>query len=505
MQNTIWARVFLILAAIPMVFIFGSYIFATNPTYFLLLVLILGSGIFYFYKKKSCNKYFAMKKHNYKLYFWIAFTMYIILQLVVGTRITVNPAWDFGTLYYNAQAYVINGAFEAPQTIARFPHNDLLLLVYIVYFRMLTFLHIPISVNAVLGLNIVFIDVAIFFVYKSANALWNEKIAFFVALACFAFLPLLAYAPILYTDTASLPFVAIILWLQALIAKKKYTVYSKKWFICMALQGVFLAIGYLFKATVVIIGVAIAVVILFQPKSIYNWKSKLIRIISTFLAFVLVVTLSQAIFTQVNLTSKESEEAYSFPATHWLMMGLVGNGGYNQEDADFTMSFPTKEAKKEANILEIKERLSSMGFIGYVSLLNRKAVYTWADGTYYSSAKLAVTPLHEGTFAQIFRLDGKYNFLYQAYANFYQTILLFGLAMAYLKKLMKPKFDYWTILLFAISGLAIFLFLWEDRSRYLLNFFPLLVLASLYGYKNFFAASNSILEKRKTNINEKSS
>lgn len=477
-----------------MVFIFGSYIVATNPIYFLLLILFFGMGIFYFYRKSVTDIDTIQKHRNYKLYFWVAFAVYVLLQFLVGTKITVDPAWDFGTLYYNAQEYVMNGVFQAPETVARFPHNDLLLLVYIAYFKALTFLHMPISVNAVLGLNIVLIDVTIVFIYKTANVLWESKTAFFTGLACFAFLPLLAYAPILYTDTASLPFVAIILWLQSFLAEKKYSTYSKQWFACVALQGVFLAAGYLLKATVIIIGVAIVIVVLFQPQITYSWKKKAVRILSTLLAFLIVVSVAQFVFVKTNLTSKESAENYSFPATHWLMMGLVGNGGYNQEDADFTMSFPTKAAKKQANIAKIEERLSGMGLTGYLCLLNRKAVYTWADGTYYSSAKLAVTPLHDGILAQIFRLDGSYNFVYQAYTTFYQTLLLFGIAMAYTKRILKPKFDFLTILLLSISGLAVFLFLWEDRSRYLLNFFPLLLLSSVYGYKKLFETSTNFLK-----------
>ena len=80
------------------------------------------------------------------------------------------------------------------------------------------------------------------------------------------------------------------------------------------------------------------------------------------------------------------EEAYSYqmPYTHWLMMGLTGDGGFNLDDVKYTQSFPNIDEKKAANIEVIKQRLSDYGFIGTIKHMTNKSVHnTWGDGTYF--------------------------------------------------------------------------------------------------------------------------
>ena len=49
-------------------------------------------------------------------------------------------------------------------------------------------------------------------------------------------------------------------------------------------------------------------------------------------------------------------------------MGLRNPGGYNVHDYKFTKSFPTRQAKTDANIAQIKSRIAEMEFSGMLDL-----------------------------------------------------------------------------------------------------------------------------------------
>ena len=87
------------------------------------------------------------------------------------------------------------------------------------------------------------------------------------------------------------------------------------------------------------------------------------------------------------------------PSTHWIMMGLNNPGGYDDNDAHFSIGLKNDDKSnqeiKEANIQIIKERIQNYGFTGMIDHLKQKINYTWSDGTYFSIRKLIREPLME--------------------------------------------------------------------------------------------------------------
>lgn len=75
-------------------------------------------------------------------------------------------------------------------------------------------------------------------------------------------------------------------------------------------------------------------------------------------------------------------DRYRFPVTHWIMMSL--NSEYKthvDEDVDFTMSFDTYDAKKQANIREIKARLENISTpYEACKMAYHKVARTWDSG-----------------------------------------------------------------------------------------------------------------------------
>ena len=156
------------------------------------------------------------------------------------------------------------------------------------------------------------------------------------------------------------------------------------------------------------------------------------------------------------------------------MMGLAGNGGYNNEDYVLTFSAPDGETRKALIRDEIAARLKEMGPAGLVRHALDKIGYTWGEGTYYLPHKLAMGPTQPHSFwAEIF-FEGRAHFsLFLRYANgLMLCMLLYLLAGA----LQKQSRDVLFAARLSVCGLFFFLLIWEARSRYLVNYVPVLLL-----------------------------
>ncbi len=83
--------------------------------------------------------------------------------------------------------------------------------------------------------------------------------------------------------------------------------------------------------------------------------------------------------TQTTIEFNKNEQ---YPITHWMMMGLKGNGGYNLSDSNATSSQKKYQDKKDYNIKVIKKRLKDYGPIGYTKFLLNKQYYNTAAGDF---------------------------------------------------------------------------------------------------------------------------
>ena len=122
----------------------------------------------------------------------------------------------------------------------------------------------------------------------------------------------------------------------------------------------------------------------------------------------------------------------------------------------------------------LEERLKEMGPAGLVRHALDKIGYTWGEGTYYLPHKLAMGPTQPHSFwAEIF-FEGRAHFsLFLRYANgLMLCMLLYLLAGA----LQKQSRDVLFAARLSVCGLFFFLLIWEARSRYLVNYVPVLLL-----------------------------
>lgn len=408
-----------------------------------------------------------------------------LIQLYFGAKLKIYPANDLRHVAYTAASFGRTGSFQTARDyiatghnyyMARYPNNFAIMMILAVMYRIwfLIFGYIPLYLPV--AVNCIAVSASLLFTVLIAKEMWGRRKAVYTLILLAIFAPYYVYVPFYYTDTLSMPFgvIAIYLILRALKTDNSRKV---KKYAMLAVAGMLLFVGFKVKGS---IGVILAAALIYALLR-YKMKEFACIALALIMGFGSFFVMFRVGYNAVGLVSEEQADQYEYPYTHWVMMGLRGVGGYNGKDSMFTDSIDGKAEKQEANIEVIKERLKAM--LEQHKLTEhfvRKAIWTWIDGTYFIPGHITHYVrrcfLHE-----IFLRDGKYYNWYYGYSNAYQLVLLFLMLMSLLKGVIRPKIEFTVLIKGAVFALFLFLLIWEARSRYLYNMTPLYILMAVDG------------------------
>lgn len=353
--------------------------------------------------------------------------------------------------------------------LARYPNNQALFVILAVIYSATDTLFgcMPNTAPAVLNLIGVFLSYCL--MYLIAKQVSRDN---YTPLYCTVFGALFSvfytYTPFYYTDTMSMPFVMLSVWLFLKALKKDSVL---KTVILISLSMVCVCIGYKIKGSVIILVLAYIIysVFLFEKKRL---KLFFTRIISVCAAFVIALAGVGAFINSFGLSDVNESYWREFPVTHWIMMGLFDRGGYNEDDFWYTETQGDYDQKLEADEYMIKERLKKYGFAGLAKHLAKKVSYTWSDGT-YSIARF----LKNGD-SNMLRSFVTESSIFTFICSVYQCALLAAILFSFVYGSASDSKGGEVLLRIILMGIYFFLILWETRARYLVNFTPLfLVLA----------------------------
>lgn len=268
------------------------------------------------------------------------------------------------------------------------------------------------------------------------------------------------WLPFYYTNTCSMAFAV---WgaylLLAVFCKREKTGGRKYGDVCKcALAGILFAAGFEIRATTAITLIAALMVIFCVEKkdgSNIN-KNKLLEskiasaAVCIFVLF-MAMGITEGLYSKIEdhyLAFDERDTA--FPMTHWIAMGLSDTGTFSPADEAYTMSFDTKEEKKEADLSLVKERVSALGPVGVGKLYFKKLAMTFGDGA--------------GGYHSELNLSQDYGWLWQVVYGVHRDPLLAVTQAFYLLSL--------------ISGLGVAVLLWKKKLPGELFFLPLFLLGS---------------------------
>lgn len=322
-------------------------------------------------------------------------------------------------------------------------------------------------------INVICIDIAMYFAYRIVQILKDRALAVKFLILC-AINPLLyAYTVLVYTSTLSMPFIlgSIYFFLRARQEKSvwKKTAYT-------VITTLILYFGFKLRVTVIISLIAIMIYILLQMKGAIT-KQKLVRLGKSTVAILITLVLAVGIYQGIEKTYVKFDYSDTgFPITHWLMMGAQGSGGFNTEDFNYTLSFPTKEERIKANLAEYKKRIYNLGVDGTFRLMLNKLKVTWSDGL---DATIDTLGDNKTYYKINDYLTGSKKDIYVSYCHMYHLMLMVLVLISALKAL-KRKYDnpFFMIYLNLLGGILFHLF-WEAGAAYNICFtFLILVLAS---------------------------
>ncbi|WP_367924175.1 glycosyltransferase family 39 protein [uncultured Ruthenibacterium sp.] len=396
---------------------------------------------------------------------------YLLVQMVFAFVLEVQPTrtWDFGLVFSAAQQYAQTGVLPADY-FNQFHNNAPMYLVLVAVFKVLGALGVENTMPAALVCNVLCVNVSLLLLYRVLRHLYGVKNALFGLIGAFLFLPFLLYGPIVYTDTVTLPFPigALALWLSA----RDRPAGAGRMLRCMG-AGFLAAAGAWLKITVAIALVAAVLDALLYAGSRKGWKMAACMAVS-FAALYTVLSVAALISPWLPAYDKEK----AIPWQHWVMMGLSGDGGYNDADYKLTLQGEDYSARVQIAQSEIVRRIEEMGPKGLLSHGLDKLSYIFGDGLYYAPMKLDIGSVHKGNFLQEYFIQGMRHTGRSVYAALgIQVAMLAGLAAASVNAARRRDHRA-TVLRVAVLGLALFLLLWEARSRYLLNFLPVMLVAA---------------------------
>ena len=439
----------------------------------------------------------------------IGMTAMLTMQLILGYFLISTPVTDWFTIDTIARNFARNGNFDNMYQglpagrydyMARYTNNNGILVILSFYYRVVYLLFGEVSSFAPVVLNTVFINTSVIFTFLIAKKIFNFKGAFLTLFCCIFFLPYYTYTAYYYSDSLSIPFTVISIYLIIKGQEKiKHKINPHDFAVSLLyffFSGVIIALGFVVKGSIFIILVG-AIVYIFLCG---DWKKSLMSVACILLTVLIVISGINTFINSLNIVSEEKLYAEKYPVNHWIMMGLNGNGGFNQKDAVFTAKAGNYDQKKQADNQEIKKRISSMGFDGMVKHLYRKLIYTWSDGTYYIQHHLNRLDIDgnriedENILFEFVLNDGEHYEAFRTYSSVYHMCMLIGICLSgyfYLKKIRPDKL---TLIHGTIFGVILFFSVWETRSRYLYNFTPLFIITAVDGIILFW---NSELFKPK--------
>lgn len=452
-----------------------------------LAVLLLLARIWLFGKTKDI-------KLKIKIPSWVKNGIVVTIALLacfgIAYVLTPDPhnGFDSSLIYDWVQKASKGEAMGNEAYFNRYPHNLGIVMFYLSFVRLGVFagLSNPQIIMTVITAISVALTVLITAYMASKFVKSGSALRVFVlSLVC----PIALYAAEMYTDSISALFIALELFLMLRIKEKHEKDNRGLLFVILAMVT---GIGAIIKITALIPIVAAGIVALIKKKQTkldITQLGKKAGIAALCLGCFFAIFLGYKTIGENVLPGSKNA---ALPYSHWVMMGMGGDGIFSSEDLDASLEHAPETSKY--NIETIKNRLGEMGLFGYINLLARKVSVTWGDGTYELSRVVGTVPRNPQSL--VVRVVGVYGDYFKYY-RFITTVLQLSwiislLMMAIITR--KKKDSKLLVAKISLIGIFVFLLIWETNSRYLVNFLPIIMILQEY---SLYVIWKSLKEKRK--------
>lgn len=183
----------------------------------LTLGLIIGFLLaIYFVFFRKMPKDIPLKKEAIILIILMA--VFLVLQIIYTHMRLTYPGWDWKDVMYTARDLVWGHEVVTDWTyFQQYPNNYGMLYFELIFFKILNFFGFfpsdEVGLIFMAALNIIMLDIAVLLVYSIIRENLNKRMALFSLIVCIMSYAFYCYTPVLYTDTASIIFPILLIFL----------------------------------------------------------------------------------------------------------------------------------------------------------------------------------------------------------------------------------------------------------------------------------------------------
>lgn len=429
----------------------------------------------------------------------IIFGILVLVQVFLFLKVMTPIGWDVLEVVNSAEYGLYNGDY-----FAKYPNNLFLQILLSGYLRITGFIPYLSSLRKLELLNLFFVDAAILMGVLAAKKIFGMAAADRVFIWSFLLIGFHPTLSVVYSDTLAMPFPIATLLCFVYGMNTKKTGRRALLFAIGAVMGV---IGCCIKPTAIIVEIAICIfLVLYKKRSFF--KADILLPLLAAISFSLVTcgfvyVIEKPVKQDLQL---QYPDVQSRGILHYLALGLCGpdetTGGYgcwNETEVAWMQQHINDSNYKQEAIEHIKSKITQLGPVGYPKHLINKLIWAGSDGTFFYGGE---GEFHLENQSSTDTLRGKLQNAFYIETDFYQKWFSNWMQGVWLVICMKSVLCYFKkeyniyngVAKLSILGLLLFLLLFENRSRYIFLYLPVL-LVSIESYKNRYVKVNDMTQK----------
>lgn len=442
------------------------------------LAFLMGLGLWLLWRGLA-RRVDTLPKKTLYIFVGVVFGLCVAFHVFMTYFLLVPPVADFQRVYDTAWEMLDTGKIQYYLPYFwRYPNNLGLLLMYVLWYWPFSLFGLAWGTDAALFvgglLNVLMMNASIFVAWRLARLLFKrESAGLLVLLMCFLFLPYILWSGYFYSDTLSMLFPVLGLFLYI---KGRDATGAKAWLLYVG-SGLVLSAGISVKGSIAVVAIAVVVhTLVFQLS-----KGRLLKC-AAMLGALLVFQGGYNLFVYNNSWFDTSElEARQSPITVWLALGAYGDGGFIENERFEEIWQYTDPAERSRSAVEwMLESYGQRNETELTAFLTQKAVRTWGQGDYDAFEYMAWP--QQGNWSHIFFIpSGPLHQPVRYLCSAYNLLLVSLLAVALFFGLRRGRFTYISVVHITLFGIFLFFSFWETRARILLNVTPLIILAAAGG------------------------
>ena len=457
------------------------------PNGLLILAGILLTGVLVFLWRKYEDKIAKILQKGEKRMLLLSVILFVV-ELVISCEILFAPGWDAGEVSWQAGVIAAGERKLDNQYFSWYPNNLLITWLYSLACRITGLFGFPYSGSVIIVVVQCFLSaLGGYLLQQVAKNMFQSGTVSMIVWGIYAFwIGLLPWYMVTYSDSLGIIFPIAILWLYQSLENKKAV-----WQKCM-LIGVLSLVGYRIKPTILILYISIVIVMVLRLGEKHERRFRLGQLCVLLLAFILSMFLYQKINIGACLGFSLDKDQ-QFTMTHFAMMGLSEetNGVFDEEDVKYSSFFRDISSRQKGNIKVIRQRIQEYGALDLSRHLVKKTLTNFNDGTFGWGKEAEFFKKIERPeevlskfLKNLYYNGGMYRISLNTYMQCFWLMMLLGGFLNLTIVFRKEKVHELSLMIMlSLTGLFLFVTLFEARARYLYVYTPFYILIGIQGYR----------------------